>query len=67
MDPITLLAATTAAFNGIKKAIAVGREVQDVFNQLNKWADSASQLQEFINKSRDPNHQKKPGYLLLRN
>ena len=61
MDPITLLAATTAAFNGIKKAIAVGREVQDVFNQLNKWADSASQLQEFINKARDPNRQKKPG------
>ena len=61
MDPVTLLAATTAAFNGIKKAIAVGREVQDIFEQLNKWADSAGQLQDFINKSRDPNHQKKPG------
>lgn len=61
MDPVTLLAATTAAFNGIKKAIAVGREVQDVFTQLNKWADSAGQLQDFINKARDPNHQKKPG------
>lgn len=61
MDPLTLLAATTAAFNGIKKAIAVGREVQDVFVQLNKWADSAGQLQDFINKSRDPNYKKKPG------
>lgn len=61
MDPVTLLAATTAAFNGIKKAIAVGREVQDIFGQLNKWADSAGQLQEFINKARDPNYQKKPG------
>ena len=61
MDPVTLLAATTAAFNGIKKAIAVGREVQDIFGQLNKWADSAGQLQDFINKARDPNHQKKPG------
>jgi hypothetical protein len=61
MDPVTLLAATTAAFNGIKKAIAVGREVQDIFGQLNKWADSAGQLQDFINKSRDPNQQKKPG------
>lgn len=61
MDPLTLLAATTAAFNGIKRAIAVGREVQDVFNQLNKWADSAGQLQDFINRARDPNQQKKPG------
>ena len=61
MDPVTLLAATTAAFNGIKKAIAVGREVQDIFGQLNKWADSAGQLQDFINKARDPNQQKKPG------
>ena len=61
MDPVTLLAATTAAFNGIKKAIAVGREVQGIFGQLNKWADSAGQLQDLINKARDPNHQKKPG------
>lgn len=55
------MAGVAAAFNGLKHAVSVGREVQDVFNQLNKWADSAGQLQDFINRARDPNHQKKPG------
>jgi hypothetical protein len=61
MDPITLMAGAVAAFNGLKQAVSMGREVQDVFGQLSKWADSAGQLQDFINKARDPNHQKKPG------
>ena len=61
MDPITLMAGAAAAFNGLKHAVSVGREVQDVFNQLSKWADSAGQLQDFINRARDPNHQSKPG------
>ncbi len=60
MDPITLMAGVAAAFNGLKHAVSVGREVQDVFSQLTKWADSAGQLQEYINKSRDPNNKPKP-------
>jgi len=60
MDPITLMAGVTAAFNGLKQAVGFGKEVEGVFNQLSKWADAAGQLQEFINKSRDPNHQSKP-------
>lgn len=44
MDPITLFAAVTTAFNGVKKAVAMGREVQDVYRQLSKWADAADQL-----------------------
>lgn len=61
MDPITLMAGVAAAFNGLKHAVSVGREVQDVFGQLSKWADSAGQLQDYINRERDPNHQHKPG------
>ena len=38
MDPITILAAATAAFNGIRHAVEVGREVQDVYGQLSDWA-----------------------------
>ena len=60
MDPVTLMAGVAAAFNGLKHAVSVGREVQDVFSQLTKWADSAGQLQEYINKARDPNHKPKP-------
>ena len=38
MDPITIIAAATAAFNGIKKAVELGREVQDIYSQLSEWA-----------------------------
>lgn len=50
MDPVTLFAAVTTAFNGVKKAIAMGREVQDVYKQLSKWADAADQLHGYISK-----------------
>lgn len=61
MDPVTLLAAATAAFNGIKNAVAVGKEIEGVYNQLSKWADAAGQLQEYINKSKTDTGEKKPG------
>lgn len=47
MDPITLLAAASAAFNGVKKMIEHGREIEDVFSQLGKWATATSDLQEW--------------------
>lgn len=50
MDPITLFAAVTTAFNGVKKAVAMGREIQDVYRQLSKWADAADQLYGHIHK-----------------
>jgi hypothetical protein len=53
IDPITLLATASAAFNGIKKAVAMGREAQDIFKQLSKWADSADQLYSYISKNAD--------------
>lgn len=61
MDPVTLLATATAAFNGIKKAVQVGKEIEGVFNQLSKWADAAGQLQEFINKSKTDTGEQKVG------
>lgn len=53
MDPVSLLAAATAAFNGIKKAVEVGKEVQNVYGELSKWASAAGNLQAFINQKRD--------------
>jgi hypothetical protein len=47
MDPITLLAAASAAFNGVKQLIDHGREIEDVFGQLSKWASYTSDLQEW--------------------
>lgn len=50
MDPITIFATVTAAYNGVKKAVEMGREAQDIFGQLGKWAKAAGDLQEFIKK-----------------
>ena len=47
MDPITLLAAANAAFHGVKKLIDHGKEIEDVFAQLSKWASYTSDLQEW--------------------
>lgn len=48
MDPITLMATVTASYNGVKKAVALGREVQDIFKQLGKWAEGADQMYSWI-------------------
>ena len=48
LDPVTLLATATAVFNGLKKAVELGREAEDVFGQLGKWASAVSDLQEWI-------------------
>lgn len=50
MDPITLLTTATALFNGVKKAVEIGREAQDIFGQLSEWASVVGQLEEFIGK-----------------
>ena len=47
MDPITLLAAASAAFNGVKQLVDHGKDIEDVFGQLSKWASYTSDLQEW--------------------
>jgi len=61
MDPVTLLATATAAFNGIKRAVAIGQEIEGVYKQLSKWADAAGQLQEYINARKDDKGEQKLG------
>lgn len=57
MDPITILAAATAAYNGVKKAVELGREVQDIYGQLSTWAGHVSDLKDAI----EGLENKKPG------
>jgi hypothetical protein len=57
MDPVSLLAAANAAFNSIKSAVEIGREVQDVYHELSKWASAAGDLQVYLNNQQD----RKPG------
>ncbi len=44
IDPITAISAATAAFNGVRKLVAAGREIEDVVGQLGKWYGAAADL-----------------------
>jgi hypothetical protein len=48
LDPVSLLATATAVFNGLKAAVEVGRDAEDVFSQLGKWAGAVADLQEWM-------------------
>jgi len=44
IDPVTAIAGATAAFNMLKKGIAVGKDLQDMGGQLSKWAGAIADL-----------------------
>ena len=47
LDPITLSAAVsgaTAAYNGIKKAIMLGKEIEDLSGELGRWMNAVSDV-----------------------
>ena len=47
IDPVTLSAAVsgaTVAYNGIKKAIMMGREIEDLSRQLSPWMKAVSDV-----------------------
>lgn len=54
MDPITALAAISTIWGGIKKAVEVGREVQDVMGQLSQWAQAADILEQSYEPKKPP-------------
>ena len=54
MDPITVIATASAAYNTIKKGIAIGRELQDMGSQLATWAGAVSDLEFLAKKAEDP-------------
>lgn len=53
MDPITAFATITAVWGGIKKAVEVGREVEDIWSQLNKWAQAADAIDQAAQKEQN--------------
>jgi hypothetical protein len=48
MDPITLLAAASAVWSGIKKASEFAQEAEGVWSQLSKYVGYADQLEQHI-------------------
>jgi hypothetical protein len=58
MDPLTALSLATAAFQGVKKVVQAGKDAEDIYKQLSKWAGHISDLNEFMS---DDDKPKKPG------
>ena len=57
IDPITLSAAVsgaTAAYNGIKKAIYMGREIEDLSSQLSTWMKAVSDVANIHKNASNP-------------
>ena len=44
IDPFTAMAAATTAYNGIKKAISVGREISGMAGAVSQWSKAVSDL-----------------------
>jgi hypothetical protein len=59
MDPFTIMAAATAAFEGVKKAVELGREVQDIYSQLSEWAGHVGDFHQAV--AQMQMREKKPG------
>lgn len=54
MDPITIIATASAAYNALKKGIEIGRELQDMGGQLATWAGAISDIEYLAKKAEDP-------------
>lgn len=54
LDPITAIATASAAFNGIKKLVAAGREIEDVMGQMATWAGAISDINEAARQAKNP-------------
>jgi hypothetical protein len=59
IDPITLLAAASAVWSGIKKASEFAQEAEGVWSQLSKYAGLADQLEQHITTAKNKPQQPK--------
>ena len=46
IDPVTAIAGATAAFNFMKKGVQVGRDLQDMGQQLQQWANCMADIDQ---------------------
>jgi hypothetical protein len=54
LDPVTVIATASAAYNALKKGIEIGRELQDMGGQLATWAGAISDIDYLAKKAEDP-------------
>ena len=54
LDPVSLIGIATTAFNGIKSAVQMGREIEDCIGQLSKWAGAVSDIDKAVELTKNP-------------
>lgn len=54
IDPFTLIAAATTAFNALKKGIEIGKDISSMGSQLGSWATAVADLDFIANKASAP-------------
>ena len=54
LDPITVIATASAAYNALKKGIEIGRELEDLGGQLATWAGAIADIEFMAAKAADP-------------
>lgn len=59
IDPITAITAATAAFNGVKKLVQAGRDIEDVSGQIGKWFSAVSDFNHARSEAENPSQLKK--------
>jgi len=62
IDPFTAIAAATAAFNGIKKGVELGKDLSSMGSQLTTWSKAISDLDFAHEKASKP-----PAYKMFSN
>ena len=54
IDPITAVATATTAFNGIKKIVEAGQNIEQTFGQLGKWYGAVADFNEAKRQAENP-------------
>lgn len=54
IDPATAIGMATVAFNGIKKAVSVGKEISELSGDISKFGKAISDLNYLGDKAKDP-------------
>ena len=54
MDPISAIAAATAAFNVIKKGFEVGRDVESMYGDMGRWMGAVSDINQAEKMNKKP-------------
>jgi len=54
IDPISAMAAGTAAFNAIKKGITIGRDIESMASDIGRWMNAISDITEAEKQAKNP-------------